>query len=283
MSVGVARQSGVAMALVMWLLSAMTITVGGLVSLSRDDVSLAEGQLNATKAFYVGKGVTRLVMRDRLLTVQSGEAPLAQGSAAPRIYSGRYSFGGAQIEARVLPASGFVSLLSGDEATWTTLLTKVGGLDLSVAEQVAADLRGLAGVSSGARPSNLTGFGAYKYKYGGGAGNVGQIESLLAIDGMTRDAYERIRRSIAPFSGPTRPNLVFAPSEIRAAFSQIDDNAEGAGEALSNRFCVEVSMDFGGDNRYEQRIWVIATDVDRGALDLVKIERPVRAPDKSLG
>jgi type II secretory pathway component PulK len=67
-SVGAARQSGTAIALVMWLLSVMTITVAGVVSLSRDDVSLAEAQLTTAKAYYLGKGVARLVMRDRVLS-----------------------------------------------------------------------------------------------------------------------------------------------------------------------------------------------------------------------
>lgn len=283
-SVGAARQSGTAIALVMWLLSVMTITVAGVVSLSRDDVSLAEAQLTTAKAYYLGKGVARLVMRDRVLSAQSGDASAEQGALSSRVFSRRYTLGGAQIDARVLPASGFVSLLGSDDETWITLLTKVGGLDTSAARQFLGGLSEQDLIQGGGAPTNLTGFGAYKYLYGGGRGGVPQIESLLAVQGMTRDAYERIRRSIAPFSGPPRPDLSFAPAEIRAAFNESPSNHLGDdARSQSGSFCVEVRMSFGEGNRLEQRIWVVAQDATNDALNLVKVERPVRVAAKSVG
>ena len=284
MSSGAARQSGTAIALVMWLLSVMTITVAGLVSLSRDDVSLAEAQLTTAKAYYLGKGVARLVMQDRGLSAQSDDASTEQGAHLNTVFSRSYTLGGAQIDARVLPASGFVSLLGSDDETWITLFTKVGGLDISTARQVVDGFSEQDLIEGGGAPTSLTGFGAYKYLYGGGTGGGAEIESLLAVPGMTRDAYERIRRSIAPFSGPPRPDLSFAPAEIRAAFNRSpSDNPAGGARTQSGSFCVEVRMDFGAGNRLEQRVWVVAQDATSNSLNLVKVERPVRVAAKSVG
>lgn len=276
-------QSGTAMALVLWLLAAMSVTVAGAVSLSRDEVSLADDGFTSAKAFYLGKGVARLVMHDRWVSGLSRNDPLESGERPSAIFSRRYTIGGADVDATVIPATGFVSLVGSEPETWRTLFTALGGMDLSAAQQVAKEVSGLKGSETSSRPTNLTGFGAYKYKWGGGEGNVAHVESLLTLEGMTRDAYERVRGFIAPFSGPAQPNLLFAPLEIKSAFGNEVENGVTSEGGVGISFCVELSMSFGAGTLYTQRVWVAIGDSESAALDLVRVDRPVRRNRGEVG
>lgn len=272
-------QSGAAMALVMWLLAAMSVTVGGAVSLSRDEVSLADDGVTSARAFYLGKGVARLVMHDFAVARQSDNAPDELGDQPGPFFIRTYAIAGADVQARVIPSAGFVSLVGSDTETWRTLFTDLGGMEPSAAQQVASKVFDLKGV--GAAPSSLTGFGAYKYKYGGGVGSVAHVESLLRIEGMTRDTYERVRGYIAPFSGPARPNLLYAPEGIKSAFGVVGDAPNDPG--ASSGFCIQLKMAFGSGDRYVQRVWVKVADGAGEALNLVKVERPVRQLQGEVG
>ena len=267
------KQAGTAIALVMWLLAAMSVTVAGAVSLSRDEVSLADDGLASAKAFYLGKGVARLVMHDRSLANHSPDAAGEASDQSKAIFSRRYRIADADVDATVIPSVGFVSLVGSDFETWRTTFIELGGMEPSAAERAANDLSGSKAVDVGSTPTNLTGFGAYKYKYGGGVGNVAHVESLLRVEGVTRDIYERLRGFIAPFSGPQRPNLLFAPVEIRSVFAE--KTASDVAVAIGSSFCVRLRMDFGAGRIYTQRIWVTIGSNASAALDLVKTERPV--------
>ena len=276
-------QSGTAMALVLWLLAAMSVTVAGAVSLSRDEVSLADDGFTSAKAFYLGKGVARLVMHDRWVSRLSNNESAGSDDRPRAIFSRRYRIAGADVDATVIPATGFISLVGSEPDTWRTLFTALGGMDPSAAQQVASELSGLKGPGTSVEPANLTGFGAYKYRYGGGEGNVAHIESLLRLEGMTRDTYERVRGFIAPMSGPAQPNLLFAPVEIKSAFGGENTNDFAREDGVGSGFCVELSMNFDAGSLYMQRIWVVIGDSQSAALDLVRVDRPVRLNQGGVG
>ena len=52
-------QQGVALVLVMWLVAAMAITVGGALALARDEVNLASARLGEAQTVVMGKGIAR--------------------------------------------------------------------------------------------------------------------------------------------------------------------------------------------------------------------------------
>ena len=52
-------QQGAALVLVMWLVAAMAITVGGALTLARDEVNLASARLGEAQTFVIGKGIAR--------------------------------------------------------------------------------------------------------------------------------------------------------------------------------------------------------------------------------
>lgn len=274
------QQAGTAIALVLWLLAAMSVTVAGAVSLSRDEVSLADDGLTSAKAFYLGKGAARLVMHDRWLAA-SREAAGEESEQAKAIFSRRYRIADADVDATVIPSAGFVSLVSSGFDTWRTTFTELGGMEPSAAARAAKQMVGSEAIDVGVKPANLTGFGAYKFKYGGGVGNIAHVESLLRVEGVTRDIYERLRGFIAPFSGPPRPHLLFAPVEIRSAFA--GEATSDLAPAIGSGFCVQLRMDFGASRIYTQKIWVTIGAGGHAALDLVKIERPVPLGQVAVG
>ncbi|MGB2192915.1 MAG: hypothetical protein ACPH3A_10110, partial [Luminiphilus sp.] len=62
---GLNRQQGAALVLVMWLIAAMGITVGGALALAREEIGLASSRLGEAQAFVLGKGIARLAVLDR--------------------------------------------------------------------------------------------------------------------------------------------------------------------------------------------------------------------------
>ena len=118
---------GAALALVLALLAAISIAVGGLVAISRDEVNFITARIDVTKAFYTGQGLARLALQERaqgLAEPQDGLASADNGS-----FVRDYVLGDVSARIEVLDANGFVSLTGSDPETWLTLLTGLGRMD----------------------------------------------------------------------------------------------------------------------------------------------------------
>ena len=285
-------QRGVALAVVVWMLAALSVLVAALASMSREEVSAVNTKVVSAKAYYLGKGVARLAMRDRALNLMA-EAQAFRPSgpdtnAGP--YSTTYQFVDATVAATVFPADGFMSIATAESDAWVQFLSQLGGMDAGVARSVVSKLdehfENSVGNGSVIAPDTST-FGGYAraYEGRGGQSSVFYVESLLGVEGMTRAVYDRIRRSVAPFRGAAEPNAAVAPPELQAVFQQAGDSEIGAADAPvgSSFFCVELLMDFNGADRVSQRIWVDSSDAAAGAVRLVRIERPVWAEDLNAG
>jgi len=88
-------QQGAALVLVMWLVAAMAITVGGALALARDEVNLASARLGEAQTFVIGKGIARLAVLDRArartATNDDGEVDQA---ALTRVFKAQYELDG---------------------------------------------------------------------------------------------------------------------------------------------------------------------------------------------
>ena len=286
------RQRGVALAVVVWMLAALSVLVASLASMSREEVSAVSNKVISAKAYYLGKGVARLAMRDRAnsLVAESQVFRDDAWEAAPGPYSVTYQFKDVAVAATVFPAAGFMSIATAESDAWVQFLSQLGGMDAGVARGVVSRLEAhfenSVGNGSVLAPDTST-FGGYAraYRERGGESNVFYVESLLGVEGMTRAVYDRIRRSVAPFRGVATPNAALAPPELRAVFQQDGDSSSDAADvpAGSSFFCVELLMDFNGADKVSQRIWVDSSDAAAGAVRLVRIERPVWVEDLSAG
>ena len=285
-------QRGVALAVVVWMLAALSVLVAALASMSREEVSAINNKVVSAKAYYLGKGVARLAMRDRAnsLMAESQAFPEDAAGANPSLYNATYQFVDATVAATVFPAAGFMSIATAESDAWVQFLSQLGGMDAGgargVVSRLEAHFENSVGNGSVLAPDTST-FGGYAraYRERGGESNVFYVESLLGVEGVTRAVYDRIRRSVAPFRGVATPNAALAPPELRAVFQQDGDSSSDAADvpAGSSFFCVELLMDFNGADKVSQRIWVDSSDAAAGAVRLVRIERPVWVEDLSAG
>ena len=288
------RQAGAAMVLVMWLVAAMAITVGGALALAREEVSLASSRLGEAQVYALGKGIARLAVLDRArarAAVDENGDPDPAGLA--RVFSAVYPIDDLQVLAKVYPASGFVSVSESDPEVWQEMLVGLGGLEVAAAAQlaeaiVATDLKASAGVGSGA-----TGSFGYYYAKKAGRSSV-YVEQLLNVEGMNRAIYDRIRPIISPFSVGSGVDGEAAPPELQAIFGT-DDTGESSAEGnqqtdLSGNddaqgyYCVEIEVRVSPSERFTQRVWVASSGTDEfSAVRLTRIEKPRQQSSERTG
>ena len=278
---GTTTQRGAALVLVMWLIAAMGITVGGALALAREEIGLASSRLGEAQAFALGKGIARLAVLDRARArteVDENGDPNPDGLA--RIFRTRYEFDGHNVSATVYPASGFVSVAESDPQVWRQLLTGLGGLDegaaAALAERVvASELELTASAGSGPR-SSFQFYSQYRQ-----ARSAVYVEQLLGIEGMNRAVYDRIRPGISPFNVGSGVDSAVAPPEMQAAFGTSGDEEAGLSGAepepsdASGYYCVEIEVSASPSERFVQRVWVESWGSDEfSAVRLTRIERP---------
>ena len=289
--IAVRSQRGVALAVVVWMLAALSVLVAALASMSREEVSAVNTKVVSAKAYYLGKGVARLAMRDRALSLMIEDQAFSASDPGtnPGPYSITYQFDDATVAATVFPAAGFMSIATAESDAWVRFLSQVGGMDVGIASRVVAKLdehfQNSVGNGSVITPDTST-FGGYRRAYSDrGRSDVFYVESLLGVEGVTRDVYERIRRSVAPFRGAATPNVAMAPPELQAVFQQQGETASSDTDlaAGSRFFCVELTFDFPSAERISQRIWVDSANGALGAVRLVRIERPIWVERANVG
>ena len=278
---GTTTQRGAALVLVMWLIAAMGITVGGALALAREEIGLASSRLGEAQAFALGKGIARLAVLDRARArteVDENGDPNPDGLA--RIFRARYEVDGHNVSATVYPASGFVSVAESDPQVWRQLLTGLGGLDegaaAALAERVvASELELTASAGSGPR-SSFQFYSQYRQ-----ARSAVYVEQLLGIEGMNRAVYDRIRPGISPFNVGSGVDSAVAPPEMQAAFGTSGDEEAGLSGAepepsdASGYYCVEIEVSASPSERFVQRVWVESWGSDEfSAVRLTRIERP---------
>lgn len=270
------------MVLVMWLVAAMSITVGGALALAREEIGLASSRLGEAQAFALGKGIARLAVMDRAraqTAVDENGDPDPAGLS--RVFMSRYEIDDLTVSATVYPASGFVSVAESDPAVWQQLLSGAGGMDnvaaATLAEQIVnSELRTTASAGSGP-PGSFQFYSQYRR-----ARSAIYVEQLLGIEGMNRAVYDRIRPSISPFNVGSGVDPAVAPPEMLAVFgaSRKKEEAGFLGNKpeprdASGYYCVEIEVSASSSERFVQRVWVESQGTDEfSAVRLTRIEKP---------
>ena len=274
-------QEGAALVLVMWLVAAMAITVGGALALARDEVNLASARLGEAQTFVIGKGIARLAVLDRARAraAANDDGELDQG-ALTRVFKTQYELDGFRIAATVYPASGFVSIAEADPEVWQQLLSGVGALDEGNAASLAQQIVETELEGSGAGSGPTGSFQSYSRHRQSRSGVY--VEQLLGVVGMNRAVYDRIRPNISPFNVGSGVDASAAPPEMRTAFGNAteDDSALDSGpkpdaEAASGYYCVEIEVSSSPSEGFVQRIWVESRGSDAfSAVRLARVEKP---------
>ena len=192
----------------------------------------------------------------------------------------RYKIDDLTVSATVYPASGFVSVTESDPAVWQQLLSGVGGMDngaaATLAEQIVNnEVKTTASAGSGPA-SSFQFYSRYRQ-----ARSAVYVEQLLAIEGMNRAVYDRIRPSISPFNVGSGVDPAVAPPELQAAFgASMKEEAdllssEPDPRDASGYYCVEIEVSVSTSERFVQRVWVESRGSDEfSAVRLTRIEKP---------
>lgn len=179
---GDSQQRGFAIALLLWMIAGMSLTVAAVIHFARSDTGMAELRVNEAKARALGRGVAHLLLRDSALAAYSSDAQVAgpvsqQGEdeskgAVQNLFSKQYEFGGDWVVSGTLrPSSGFISLNNADRNELMMLFTGLG----KVSEKDATAMT--EGVLA-----YRTDFPGFRYP-----------EELLAVADASRVVYDNVR------------------------------------------------------------------------------------------
>ena len=179
---GFRKQRGVALAMLLWMLAALTLLVSGVVFQSRTDVQLTRLHLDQARAQAAAQGAAHLLLAEQMQVAVSGE-PVNGG-----IFARQYELDGLQLDARAIPVSGLVDLNLAPPQLLAALFQHLGRLDNATAEQLAEQL-----ATWRMPPQGNTEDGAPAVT---GNGPLVVVEDLLRVPGMSRAVYDRVRNAV---------------------------------------------------------------------------------------
>jgi len=275
----IASERGFAIALLLWMIAGMSLTVAAVIHFARADIGLVETRVREAKVRAMGRGVALLILRDSAMStgatehVSDDDETLDQEGASDsgKLFSKSYQFkGGWRVDAKLRPATGLLPLnsVSHEELAWVFM--ELGGVDEQVAENM------------------VEGVMDYRYEFPG----FRYREELLGVKGASRAVYDRVKHFVHPFrvgavdssfspaplkmliqsatvSGEERETTMFGPSggsgivEGEVTFASINEQKRlrGGGAGLLINI-VEMTFESYTAGRTLSRVWVSDTDSD---------------------
>jgi len=212
-----ARQRGVALVLVLWILLLVTISTSAYTLMARMDQLEAHTVLSGTHARLAaeaGMNLALLSLRDPDETVRL-------------VPDGRpYEFGyqGAVVDVRVTDERGKLDVNAADELTLFTLLTG-HGLEADAAQLLAAaieDWRDPDEVER-ANGAELDAYMAAGLAVGPGNRPFVMVEELLQVLGMPWDLYKKMEPGLTVYSNSGQPDPAYAPVEALLAIPEMTE------------------------------------------------------------
>lgn len=251
------RQNGVALAIVLWFLAAMSLLVAGIVHQGRVDVRLAQAHVARAEAAAAGDGAIQLML------ARFSAAPLEGGGRRGELpLSGLFELGHTRVRVQMVPASGLVDVFQSPPQLLAALFAYRGGISPGDAQKLANTVVELR--TPGRRRQQL------------GDERMVQLstpEDLLRVPGFNRALLDAIEDDIrAVRGGKDRLNWSAAPKDVlkaiessnprRAAFLS-DRRAGSDGGRLWNArgedlFRVDAVVQY-GDQYWLRRRWIKMT------------------------
>lgn len=180
---GTHAQTGVALAIVVWFLAAMSLMVSGIVFQAKVDTRMAQLHVAKAKAVAAGDGAISLM----LASVVAGTAQQAGQGSQPAPMG--FVVGPYDVNVRLVLVSGLIELNSASANLLASLFEVHGGLS-ELDAQILGDSVVNFRATSGGRNSRPARFSA--------------IEDLLRVEGVNRALLDSIRDSVAVGSSRRR-------------------------------------------------------------------------------
>jgi general secretion pathway protein K len=169
----------VTLAVLLWFLAALSILAAGIAYQARLNIKLSQLQLERARVAAAADGAIQLTLAEMQVAQQTGEV------VDPGQFVRGYQLGGLPVQVSVVPVGGLVSLNSAPVELLASLFAGIGPVTPAAAEELArnvVDWRSPSYAAAGEGASAMLRGGRFQ-----------AIEDLLAVRGINRDMYERLR------------------------------------------------------------------------------------------
>lgn len=240
------RQRGVALAMLLWFIAALSLLVAGLMGLSRAEVSGVKLYLMQAQAGAVGDGVARLVAGS-LVQQLPGPSSTLQGAL-------RFDDYGVMV--RVIPISGLVDVLSAEPELLTQAFAGVGleASDARALSDSVIEWRTSAATQEQRSQAGLT---------------VYVLEDIMAVPGLTREIFEQLKWIVCAGCNKGSFNAQYASNELKAALADTTwaappESSLGSSTEvdtwlrLSSAARVDVRIELDDGSVLQRSVWVSA-------------------------
>ncbi len=170
------HQQGVALAIVVWFIAAMSLLVAGIVSYSRTDVKMAQIHIARATAVAAGDGAINVALAKVF-------ASKADSSDVMGLAISKYMLGNTPVKVRLIPSAGLIDLNGASQPILAVLFEIGGGLTKSEAVHLAR-----AVVKWREKSVKVQGRSVVN--------QFNAIEDLLRVEGVTRTVLDRVRNYI---------------------------------------------------------------------------------------
>ncbi len=242
-------QNGVALAILVWFLAAMSLLVAGIVMQARVDIKLT--QLHATRARVeaAADGAIQLALAQLMQPTPEGELPQAA------LQSQDFSVGNLDVTVNFTPVSGLIDINTAAEELLFMLFSAVDELDAVVAHQLAVNVvewrsadplgEGVTDEAEESGPGSDNDNGAASVNTGSAASDTARharfeaIEDLLLVSGIDRHIYQTVADAVYVSQvGQSGVDWVAAPVAVLRVLGGMD--AESAQELADSRLSDQV-------------------------------------------
>ena len=205
-----ASQRGVALAILVWFVAAMSLLVAGVMMQARVDIKLAQHHAAKARAEAMADGAITLTMAQISMLENRGEFLARNQHLFPQ------ALGGQTVFVSVTPLAGLIDLNQAPEELLAQLFIGAGNIDENVARELATSVvewrtprGGVEEESEGMRHAQFE-----------------ATEDLLHVPGIDRDLYDAVRDSTY-VSRQSRPTIdwLSAPVSVLQSLGMSEDEA----------------------------------------------------------
>lgn len=208
-----ARESGFALALLLWMIAGMSLMVTAVIHFAQSDIQMAELRLAEAKGRAVSRGAALLAIRDQMFSTSDDEAG-AEGDYQP--FSREYVLmEGIAASATIREQNAYTSLNDAGAEELAIVLEGMGRMSAGQAMEMAEQIVDYRDISSDASLARI-GFEGFKAR-----------EELLAIQGFSRQVYDLVKDFIHPYRTGSLDHEL-APKSVSALYGADLDSSGGS-------------------------------------------------------
>lgn len=221
------QQHGVALAILVWFIAAMSLLVGAVVMQARVDVKLTQLHAAKARAVAIGDGAINLALMELLLREKEGEFD-------PRIsHVSQQELGGILVQVNFTPVSGLIDINLAPEELLYAVFLGAGNIDENVARELAISViewRTAEGQGSDAGPQIR--FGRFE-----------AIEDLLLVPGMSRQVFQVVRESVyVSQKGQGTLDVMAAPESVLLSLGMSAEDSQAYMQARRGEDAVSIGI-----------------------------------------